>query len=73
MKYKVRFRFDNENSKAIFLEADNEDLLNRSILSQQGWFSHKDENGATYHINMKLVTSITVIDAKKSKSVRMLR
>jgi hypothetical protein len=52
---KVRFTFDNDNTKVVNIEAENqEELLYR--LTSQDWYISKDNEVA---INLKLVTRIT--------------
>jgi hypothetical protein len=74
MNIHVRFQFDKENSRVALIEAENERALIDDILSSPEWYQYVDQKGVNQMINMRSVTSISVVEhSKKAPSIRTLR
>jgi hypothetical protein len=65
MNIHIRFQFDKENSKVALIEAENERALIDDILSSAEWYQYMDQKGVNQMINMRSVTSISVVEHSK--------
>lgn len=63
-KFRVRFKFDNENSTSFIIDAESKEMLHGDIISNKEWYEHEDNKGVLNVINMKLVTSISISEFK---------
>ncbi|MED4693797.1 hypothetical protein [Peribacillus frigoritolerans] len=70
-EFRVKFRFDNENSTTFFIKSENKEMLYGNIISHKEWYEHEDNNGVLNVVNMKLVTSISIVEYKPA-SIRGL-
>jgi hypothetical protein len=74
MNIHVRFQFDKENSKTAVIEAESERAMIDDILSSPDWYQFVDRKGVNQLVNMKQVTSISVIEhSKKEPAVSVLK
>ncbi|TDL92084.1 hypothetical protein E2R55_03185 [Vibrio vulnificus] len=63
-KFRVRFKFDNENSTSFIIDAESKEMLYGYIISNKEWYEHEDNKGVLNVINMKLVTSFSIVEYK---------
>ncbi|MDP1419246.1 hypothetical protein Q8G35_12575 [Peribacillus simplex] len=65
-KFRVRFKFDNENSTSFIIDAESKEMLYSFIVSNKDWYEHEDNKGVLNVINMNLVTSFSIVEYKQS-------
>ncbi|MCG8395091.1 hypothetical protein LWS67_00340 [Bacillus atrophaeus] len=60
MRFNVEFEFDNGNYRSVLIEAKSEEILIKEIKECTDWYEYT-KNKTTYNINMRSVTSFSVI------------